>query len=108
MACGRIDEEARDFRSEDEARYNVQYLLVRNYYPPQKHWNKLVGIIFYSLKRAKRRLPREQILVRRKQRNGSVKIVPLRPMRGDKFIEISPDDPGYPVLHQWWRENCTS
>ena len=92
MACGRIRGEVRPFREQDEIDFSAQCCLVRKYYPPHKPENELAGIILYYLHRAKRRLPKEDVHV--------------RPMRGQKFIEVSPTHPGYYHLNKWWNENC--
>jgi len=105
MACGRISEQARDISSQELGQYHAQRTLVQKYYPPQKPGNKLVGMIFYSIKRARQRLPGEQILVIKKLGDDSVEVAPLRPMPGDKFIETTPTDPGYPILDKWWNDN---
>jgi len=91
MACGVVKEVARPSTQGDQKRYSVQYALVRIYYPAHKPGNDLVGLIFYSLHRAKR-LPKEAVSV--------------RPILGDKFIEVRPEHRGYQRLNEWWIENC--
>ncbi len=106
MACGRIREVARYLKKQDIDNHRCLYSLTEKYFPPGK--GSLVGIIFYSLQRSKQRLAREQILVGKKLSDGSVKIQLLRPMPGEKFIEIKPSDPGYPILNEWWNDHCAN
>jgi len=97
VACGRVSEEARDFQAGDGNCYSVLHNLTLKYYPPKNPKNKLAGIIFYSVKRAKDKLLKEKIILR----SG----LPLRPMPSQKYIEITPEDPGYRILDEWWKTN---
>ena len=92
IACGHIREGARPLMQKDKVDYNVLYEVTRKYFPPAKQGNKLVGILCYSVHRAKRRLP--------------IGAVQVRPRQGQKFINVSPSDPGYDRLNKWWNDNC--
>jgi len=64
------------------------YALTKKYYPSKP----LVGKAIYEFRCfAKKPLPKED--------------VSYNPGRGDNFIELKPDDPGYAVLDEWWRTN---
>ncbi len=92
MACGRIRETARPLTAQDIIDFPDQYKLVQYYYPPNKPGNSLVGIVFYSLHRAKQRLPKEDVHV--------------QPRPGNKFIKVGLGHSGYHRLNEWWNENC--
>jgi hypothetical protein len=94
LACGYVRGRARPLTDQDRTNFRVQFELTRRYFPPGKPRNRLVGIIFYSLKRANQRLPIED--------------AGKRPGRGDKFIEIREGFAGYETVNEWWIRNCQS
>jgi len=71
------------------SQYKELHELTREYFKK----DKLKGILFYDLCRAKVPIPGENIHV--------------RPIPGDNFIEVRPDHRGYHQLDKWWNENFT-
>jgi len=94
VACGRVFEEVRSLTPQDKSKFKVQYELVQKYFPPCKQKNELKWIICYSLRRARQRLPKEEVRI--------------RPMPGNKFILVEQGNPkyNYKLLDEWWNENC--
>jgi hypothetical protein len=90
MAAGAVAKEATDLINHHISVYPNLHRLTEKYYPPSRPGNRLVGIIFYSLTRAKERLPREKVSV--------------RPMPGQKYILVCPGHPGFERLNNWWNE----
>jgi hypothetical protein len=88
MAAGVVAKEATDLTNHHISVYPNLYRLTVEYYPQNRPGNRLVGIIFYSLTRAKGRLPRAQVFV--------------RPMPGQKYILVCPGHRGFERLDSWW------
>lgn len=93
IACGHICSQTRTLVKQDRLEFREQYKLTRRYFPEGKRGNKLVGIIFYSLKRAKENLPIEDL-------------VDVRPRQGNKFIRVDSTHPAYRTLNEWWNKNA--
>ncbi len=93
VACGYVRGGVRPLTEVDQVQYKEQYELTRRYFPKDKPNNNLVGIVFYLLKRAKLKLPIEE--------------VGIRPGRGDKFIQVGPEFHGYHTINEWWNKNYT-
>jgi len=91
LAAGIISGDATDLTNQHINEYPKLYHVTVQYYPQNRAENRLVGIIFYSLSRAKQRLPRKEVFI--------------RPMPGQKYIMVSPGHPGFKDLNNWWNDN---
>jgi hypothetical protein len=89
MARGHVREQPRPLEKRDLLEFRELYELTRRYFPKGKRGNNLVGIVLYSLKRAANKLPIEDVYV--------------RPGRGNKFIRVGSNHPGYQILNEWWK-----
>ena len=89
VAAGKVKEIAREINEIDKQKHSKDYKLRKEVFKD----TPIAGIIFYDFPKgmAKQPLPREY--------------VPYRPMPGDNFIEIKPNDCRYPKLDEWWNVN---
>lgn len=89
VAAGRVKEAVRELTEKDKHDYVEVYELARGCFPDRT----FVGIIFYEFPKgmAKEPLQKEE--------------AKYRPMPGDNFIEIKPDDKRYPKIDAWWYAN---
>ena len=93
LAAGIISEDATALTNQHISKYPKLYAVTVQYYPQNRSGNRLEGIIFYSLSRAKERLPRRKVFI--------------RPMPGQKYIMVNPRHPGFEALDNWWNDNYT-
>jgi hypothetical protein len=90
VAAGRIKEAPRQCTNEDFRTYSQDYQLYRTYYPDRD----VGGIVFYKFPSdmSDMLLPAED--------------VPYRPLPGQNYIEITPNDSRYHEVNSWWEQSC--
>ena len=89
IAAGKVSASPRELTEQDKIDYRELYSNTRQYYPDRP----LVGIISYDFPKGVSVRP-----LTRLEAN-------YRPMAGDNYLEVKPDDARYEMFNQWWNNN---